>query len=398
MEARYNLRSTSHEDTHIPVELQLAGDGVFLSQTLGASHPEPGQVTTFQSESTSETDSEGSFVEESSSKIRSPVKNSGSENLVHAGRSAGPSSGGGSHSVGQEYINNQILKQLSQLNDRLASIEQRDKTCKKSVDKSKIKNHKKSKPQSSVPVHGGLVPPGLGGVSGVTHPTIPPQAQLRHDSEIQQQVQERLRHLADNLAQGNEKIKSQRGGGVDVYVKNRVRWPHEFVLTGTNKERVTYDQLSPVQWMTGFCRTMRDQMDVQTREFMLDYLINLLEDANDFSWATAKASHAVLLCRMEQGEIKNWSEVDKIDRIRRAHAQRHVTTTNVQGHKLADKGQNGGKTLPCVYYNKNTCLHKSSHETKGIFYKHVCASCFTKEGKSFVHPQMDCRKFKSKNE
>ena len=76
------------------------------------------------------------------------------------------------------------------------------------------------------------------------------------------QVQERLRHLADNLVQGNDKIKSQRGGGVDVYVKNKVRWPHEFVLTGTNKERVTYDQLSTVQWMTGFCRTMKDQNDI----------------------------------------------------------------------------------------------------------------------------------------
>ena len=79
---------------------------------------------------------------------------------------------------------------------------------------------------------------------------------------------------------------------------------------------------------------------------MLDYLINLLEDANDFSWATAKASHVVLLCRMEQGEVKSWSQVEKIDRICRAHAQRHVTVSNVQCQKSSDKGQNGGKTLP----------------------------------------------------
>ena len=41
------------------------------------------------------------------------------------------------------------------------------------------------------------------------------------------------------------------------------------------------------------------------REHMLDYVIDLLDDATDFSWASVKASHAVLLCRMEQGEIKS---------------------------------------------------------------------------------------------
>ena len=61
------------------------------------------------------------------------------------------------------------------------------------------------------------------------------------------EVQARLRELADNIQAGNSKIKSQRGGAVDVYVSNRVKWPHEFVLSGHSKERVTYNQLSPVQ-------------------------------------------------------------------------------------------------------------------------------------------------------
>ena len=59
---------------------------------------------------------------------------------------------------------------------------------------------------------------------------------------------------------------------------------------------------------------------------MLDYVINLLEDANYFSWASAKASHAVLVCRMEQGEVAGWSDLEKIDRIRQAHAQACFTT------------------------------------------------------------------------
>ena len=58
------------------------------------------------------------------------------------------------------------------------------------------------------------------------------------------------------------------------------------------------------------------RQDPQVREHMLDYLIALMEDANDFSWDVAWASHALLLCRMEQGEVKNYTETEKLDRIR----------------------------------------------------------------------------------
>ena len=81
---------------------------------------------------------------------------------------------------------------------------------------------------------------------------------------------------------------------------------------------------------------------MSVREHMLDYVINLLDDTTDFSWASAKASHAVLLCRMEQGEIVRWSNTDKIDRVRRAHAQRHMPQTSSNG---SDK-RSSNKVLP----------------------------------------------------
>ena len=59
---------------------------------------------------------------------------------------------------------------------------------------------------------------------------------------------------------------------------------------------------------------MKEENCQVTKDHMLDYLIALLDDASDFSWQTAKASHAVL-CLMEQGEVTSWSETDKIDRI-----------------------------------------------------------------------------------
>ena len=95
---------------------------------------------------------------------------------------------------------------------------------------------------------------------------------------------------------------------------------------------------------------------------MLDYLINLLEDATDFSWASAKASHAVLLCRMEQGEIKGWAETKKTDRVRRAHAQRHVSTAHGNTRNTVM-----GRLCPVSTLTKaHVC--KSSHMKPGEFF------------------------------
>ena len=87
----------------------------------------------------------------------------------------------------------------------------------------------------------------------------------------------------------------------DVVVSHRVKWPQEYVLSGSKKEKIQYDQLSITQWVAGFCRIMKEENHVENKEHMLDYLIQLLEDANDFSSDAAMASHAVLLCRMESG-------------------------------------------------------------------------------------------------
>ena len=46
---------------------------------------------------------------------------------------------------------------------------------------------------------------------------------------------------------------------------------------------------------------MREETNQNLKDHMLNYIIDLMDDANDFSWGAAKASHAVLLCHMELG-------------------------------------------------------------------------------------------------
>ena len=108
---------------------------------------------------------------------------------------------------------------------------------------------------------------------------------LRHDKSVQDQVEARIRQLSNNDVKGADpKYKSQRGGAMDIFIKERVKWPHEFVLAGNTKDRITYNQLNITQWMSGFCRILRDENCQKIRDHMLDYLIALLDDSHDFSW------------------------------------------------------------------------------------------------------------------
>ena len=181
-----------------------------------------------------------------------------------------------------------------------------------------------------------------------------------------------------------------------MVVPNRIKWPQEYVLAGEKKERVQYDHLSIPQWVAGFCRIMREENDLENKNSMLDYLIALFEDVQDFSWDSARASHAILLCRMEQGEVKNYTETGKIDRIRRANAQRHPAPPSAlaSGKKQNQKTK---KSMPCTYYNQGSCSFNRTHDTKGVTYKHICSACFATGGKVYTHPENECRNKNRKN-
>ena len=111
---------------------------------------------------------------------------------------------------------------------------------------------------------------------------MPDLHSLRHDRSVQDQVDARIRQLSDTDSIGTDpKYKLQRGGSVDIFVKERVKWSQEFVLVGNTKDRVLYNQLNITQWVAGFCRIMREENGQHTKNYMLDYLA-LLDDSNDF--------------------------------------------------------------------------------------------------------------------
>ena len=157
---------------------------------------------------------------------------------------------------------------------------------------------------------------------------------------LQRQVDRRVRALersSQSAGEKSHKIKSKRGGNIEVTVKEKVSWPYEPILGGLQRQRVNYDQLSLTQWVQGFCRNILEESSVARRDAMVTYMGDLMEDATDFSWQSAKAAHVVMLCEMERG-VFTWEDTERIDRIRRAHAQSISVATN-------RVGQNQGRII-----------------------------------------------------
>ena len=97
-----------------------------------------------------------------------------------------------------------------------------------------------------------------------------------------------------------------------------------------------------VQCVDGYCRILREEKDSQVKHHMLDYLLALVEDAT-------RASHAVLLCRMEQGEVKNYTEL-KICRDLEEPMLKDTWLPHQVGFKIPRKRQKNNKVITCSYF------------------------------------------------
>ena len=200
---------------------------------------------------------------------------------------------------------------------------------------------------------------------------VPSLGYLRNNESVQAEVNKRLAELAQlNESATKGRLKSQRGGPGDVTVKKVVDWPQNFILTGNRKVRPTYDDLTMSQWVSGFVRCIQEEKSEAAKSSMLDYLGNLME--------VAKASHAIVLTNMEADRLQ-WTETDKLDRIRRAHAQRHGAPGPSNGFKLTNNKKfknTGSKTgVICRFFQEGTCKFSSHHRIAGQLYRHVCEYC-----------------------
>ena len=176
--------------------------------------------------------------------------------------------------------------------------------------------------------------------------------------------------------------------------KCHVVWPHELVYIGASRNTAVYDQLTPVQFITGFLRSLQ-MAPPNDRDNLLTYGIDLFQDAVDVSWEVARGANSVVLQEIEQGRL-NWGDLDKIQRTRSLYTQHaNVSSSNVNftrgdSQYSADDASVARKQV-CRYYNFNKCTHEGDHQTAtGKLFRHVCSYCYKTLKKSLVHPEARC--------
>ena len=87
--------------------------------------------------------------------------------------------------------------------------------------------------------------------------------------------------------------------------------------------------------------------------------------------------HAVVLTNMEADRL-NWTDADKINCVRHAHAQRHTLGAQTSASCSVvknNKNPHSKNGVICRYFQEGTCKHPTHHRTAGQFYRHVCENC-----------------------
>ena len=93
---------------------------------------------------------------------------------------------------------------------------------------------------------------------------VPSLGYLRGNESLQSQVDKWLAELERiNETATKGRNKSQSGGPGEVSVKRMV----DFILTGSRKNRPTYDDLTLTQWVAGFVRCIQEEKCLYVRLF-----------------------------------------------------------------------------------------------------------------------------------
>ena len=156
-----------------------------------------------------------------------------------------------------------------------------------------------------------------------------------------------------------------------------------------------YDDLSPLQWVCGFLRSILKQPNPQAQRNMTQYGADLVQNALDLGWPTAKGSYKVLLATMESTPL-DWDNLPDIQNLRHQYAQRSIVRNAHANSSPAPSHSNNQATRPsrrllCARFQTNNCNFESDHTADGVRYRHICSFCFHNLGKAFPHRESDCQ-------
>ena len=131
-----------------------------------------------------------------------------------------------------------------------------------------------------------------------------------------------------------------------------------------------------------FLRQRQIEKDEIIKENMLEYLIELLQDALDHSWAAAKGAHFVLINRIIDG-LASWSDLNSVQKIRERYAKNPSNQANDRQRTL--------KNVPFFKFNRRGgCHEQNDHVHQQLLLKHSCQTCFQVSGRFEDHSKFKC--------
>ena len=83
--------------------------------------------------------------------------------------------------------------------------------------------------------------------------------------------------------------------------KIKVVWPQDCAFLGHLRASVSYEQLTQVQFVLDFLRSVQEMQDVSIKSNMVEYLTQLFQNICDHTWQAAKSVHLVVMTKMEKG-------------------------------------------------------------------------------------------------
>ena len=226
---------------------------------------------------------------------------------------------------------------------------------------------------------------------------LPSIQALQDSARIQDQVHNRYQEL-EQAAQEQGTV----GSLIELLMNSnkiskdaKLKWPQEHVFVGRDRRRPTYEQLNECQWMLGFLKQRQNEKNELVRENMIKYVIDLLQDAIDFSWPAAKGAHYVLVHRLGEGSA-NWQDLKSVNEVRERYAK-SSDSRNDSGKKfetIHDKNR-AQMTVPCYKYQRNACPENHDHPHKNLLLSHICQNCFNNHNTLERHQKRNCPRFQA---
>lgn len=179
----------------------------------------------------------------------------------------------------------------------------------------------------------------------------------------------------------------------DIVVRD-IAWPHYPVYVGLDRHPLQYGSLTPEQFVFGYLHNM--QLESRTvQRIMLSHLQDLMQDAMDYSWETARSYHKLLLQQFERN-LLSWKDSDRIAEFRRTHAHRGPLTTVTNASSAPKKGSE--KQQYCAAYQRGACQQRTDHTNARGFVRHICAYCLRITQTAYPHSEADCRRKQSQQQ